>query len=149
MLEAQQTCSNCRNTFANQSLVEQSISQDGLNVVQSADEYSMAIKEGCTLCVAVKDLAKSWEGIENKVTGPFRNPTSGQTLVKNLRSEISEKKRGENIFYEMWNPRVYDLETVHVALGSADNHDHITLHFDVEALDGQSAMDEHCGRSFD
>ena len=69
--------------------------------------------------------------------------------MKNLRSEISEKERGENIFYEMWNPRVYDLGTVHVALGSADNHDHIALHFGVEALDGQSAMDEHGGPSFD
>ena len=137
MLKSSRTCESCSRMLLEQRCLEQAVSQKGLDVAQTGTEFMNSVHNGCTICVAVYDLANRWEDIEDEVTGSFRRAGEDDKLVKNVQFRLPGQDGSKNHLLNPLASGTYNFDTACIALGSLDSRDHINLYFDVEAADGK------------
>ena len=122
MPEESPVCQSCNAMLSDASLIEQSQSEEGLNISQTAEGFFAAVDHGCAICTAIHEMASRGQSEETEL---FRSPPSSSTTSARLAEPPVLVK---NIHVEILKPGTLDVQSVRIALWSAENR----YNFDVE-----------------
>ena len=116
--------------ISKQELLAEACSSAGLDVIQTVEEFLLALRLGCYICQTIRDDCE--RNREYRPNDAFCLLEKGVPLIKNVKCRKSGDKLDPVTGLEL--PEDYHLDAMIIKTTDALDY----MYFDVEALDGKT-----------
>ena len=128
MSRSTRTCKNCFRMISKPDLLAKACSSTGLDVIQTVEDFLVALDLGCYICQTIRDDCE--RNREYRPNEAFCLLEEGVPLIKNVKCRKSDND--EDPVTGVRLPEDQDFDAM--LMRTTDSPDNI--YFDVEALDG-------------
>ena len=131
MSRSTRTCKNCFHMISKPELLAKACSPAGLDVIQSVEEFLLALELRCYICQTIRDDCE--RNREYRPNDAFCLLEEGVSLIKNVKCRKSG--HDENPVTGVELPEDHHFDEMLMRTNDAIDH----IYFDVEALDGMTS----------